>query len=72
MGSIIFMSDNAATYDKKAAEYLKYFFAEKDYSVQLAEYESADDIRIEYTENGTTKTLRLNLKDGRSNVMENV
>ena len=72
MGSIIFMSDNAATYDKRAADYLKYFFAEKDYAVQLAEYESADVVRIEYTENGSAKTLRLNLKDGNSNIMENV
>ena len=72
MGSIIFMSDNAVTYDKRAADYLKYFFAEKDYAVQLAEYESADVVRIEYTENGSAKTLRLNLKDGNSNIMENV
>ncbi|MBQ8063819.1 MAG: alpha-galactosidase [Clostridia bacterium] len=71
-GSIIFMSDNVATYDQRALQYLKYFFEEKDYSVQLAEYESADVIRIEYTENGSAKTLRLNLKDGYSNVMENV
>ncbi|MBQ1663064.1 MAG: hypothetical protein II057_00765, partial [Clostridia bacterium] len=66
------MSDNAGDYDAKAAEYLKYFFAEKDYSVQMAEYETADIIRIEYTENGTAKTLRLNLADGNSNIMENL
>ncbi len=71
-GSIIFMSDNAATYDQRAVHYLKYFFEEKDYSVQLVEYEDADVVRIEYTENGSAKTLRLNLKDGYSNVMENV
>ena len=71
-GSVIFMSDNAATYDQRALHYLKYFFTEKDYSVQMAEYESADIIRIDYTENGTAKTLRLNLADGYSNVMENL
>ena len=38
----------------------------------MAEYETADIIRIEYTENGTAKTLRLNLADGNSNVMENL
>lgn len=71
-GSIIFMSDNAATYDQRALQYLKYFFAEKDYSVLMAEYESADLIRLDYTENGTAKTLKFNLADGYSNVMENV
>ena len=71
-GSVIFMSDNAATYDQRALQYLDYFFTEKDYSVQLAEYETEDIIRIDYTENGTAKTLRLNLKDGYSNVMENL
>lgn len=71
-GSIIFMSDNAAAYDQRALQYLKYFFEEKDYSVSLVEYEDADVVRIEYTENGTAKTLRLNLKDGYSNVMENM
>lgn len=71
-GSIIFMSDNAATYDQRALQYLDYFFTEKDYSVQMAEYESEDVIRIDYTENGTTKTLRLNLADGYSNIMENL
>lgn len=71
-GSVIFMSDNVATYDQRALQYLDYFFTEKDHFVQMAEYESADVIRIDYTENGTAKTLRLNLADGYSNVMENV
>lgn len=71
-GKVIFMSDNAATYDQTALEYLDYFFTAKDYLVELAEYESEDVVRIDYTENGTAKTLRLNLKDGSSNVMENL
>lgn len=71
-GSVIFMSDNVAGYDQRALQYLHYFFTEKDYSVKLAEYEDADTIRLEYTENGTAKVLRLNLKDGYSNVMENL
>ncbi|MBO7689410.1 MAG: alpha-galactosidase, partial [Clostridia bacterium] len=71
-GSVIFMSDNAAAYDQRALQYLDYFFTAKDYSVQMAEYESEDVVRIDYTENGTAKTLRLNLKDGYSNVMENL
>ena len=71
-GSIIFMSDNAATYDQRALQYLAYFFTEKDYTVQMAEYESEDVIRIDYMENGAAKTLRLNLADGYSNIMENL
>ncbi len=72
MGSIIFMSDNVATYDQRALQYLKYFFEAKDYRVRLAEYESEDIVRIDYEENGTAKTLRLNLADGYSNIMENL
>ncbi|MBO4382621.1 MAG: alpha-galactosidase, partial [Clostridia bacterium] len=72
LGSVIFMSDNVADYDPKALEYLDYFFTGKEYTVQMAEYESADVVRIDYTEKGTAKTLRLNLADGSSNIMENL
>lgn len=69
-GSIIFMSDNAGDYDEATVETLKYFFSEKDIKVKLAEYESADDMVLEYSVNGEDKQLKFNLKTGKSNIKQ--
>ena len=49
---------------------VKDFFKNKDYKVRLAEFESDDVIRLDFTEDGVDKTLRLNLDSGESNVKE--
>ena len=68
-GSILFVSDNVGDYSDKALEYLKVFFKPKECKIELAEYETDDRIRIEFTENGKNKVLKLNLKTGDSNVL---
>ena len=49
---------------------MKDFFRDKDYKVNYAEFEGDDVIRLDFTENGVDKTLRLNLDSGESNVRE--
>ena len=51
-------------------EYLKEFFRNKDYKVKMAEFESEDVIRLDFSEDGVDKTLRLNLDSGESNIYE--
>ena len=67
---MLFVSDNAGDFDAERIEYLKDFFRDKDYKVNYAEFESDDVIRLDFTENGVDKTLRLNLDSGESNVRE--
>ncbi|MBQ9067296.1 MAG: hypothetical protein IJ133_07240, partial [Clostridia bacterium] len=63
-------SDNAADYDERALKYLRYFFNERSRNVEFAEFEDEDRIRLVFVEDGVEKTLRLNLKNGYSNVVE--
>ena len=69
-GNVLFVSDNAGDFDDERIEYLKDFFRDKDYKVNFAEFEGDDVIRLDFTENGVDKTLRLNLDSGESNVRE--
>lgn len=69
-GSVLFVSDNAGDYTEKEMGYLKHFFTEKDYEVKLVEFESANVVRLDFVENGVAKTLKLNLKTGKSNIRE--
>ncbi len=69
-GNVLFVSDNAGDFDDERIEYLKEFFRDKDYKVKMAEFESDDVIRLEFTENGVDKTLRFSLETGESNVYE--
>ena len=69
-GNVLFVSDNAGDFDDERIEYLKEFFRDKDYKVNLAEFEGEDVIRLEFSENGVDKILRLNLTSGESNVRE--
>ena len=69
-GNVLFVSDNAGDFDDERIEYLKDFFKDKDYKVNFAEFEDDDVIRLDFTENGEDKTLRLNLITGESNVRE--
>lgn len=67
-GSILFMSDDATTYDAKQWGWLKAIYAPKTYQVQLAEFTSDDDMTIQFTENGKSKTLMFNIANGKSNI----
>lgn len=69
-GSILFVSDNATDYGKFALDAIQKIFAEKSYKVLLAEFTGANTMKIEFTEDGRKKTLRLNFKNGKSNVKE--
>ena len=69
-GNVLFVSDNAGDFDDERIGYLKDFFKDKDYKVNSAEFVGKDDIRLDYTENGVSKTLTLNLDSGKSNVRE--
>lgn len=69
-GNVLFVSDNAGDFDDERIEYLKEFFKNKDYKVQLAEYVGKNDIRLDFTENGEKKSLVFNLITGASNIFE--
>ena len=69
-GNVLFVSDNAGDFDDERIEYLKEFFRDKDYKVNMAEFESDDVIRLEFTEDGVDKTLRFSLETGESNIYE--
>lgn len=69
-GNVLFVSDNAGDFDDERIEILKDFFKKKDYKVDFAEFVGEDDIRLDFTENGTKKSLVFNLISGESNVRE--
>lgn len=69
-GNVLFVSDNAGDFDDERIEYLKEFFKNKDYKVQLAEYVGKNDIRLDFTENGEKKSLVFNLITGASNIFD--
>lgn len=69
-GNVLFVSDNAGDFDDKTIEYLKDFFKQKDYKINMAEFEGDDVIRLEFSENGVDKKLKFNLVTGESNVRE--
>ena len=69
-GNVLFVSDNAGDFDDERIGYLKEFFKDKDYKVNLAEYVGENDIRLDFTENGEKKSLTFNLLTGESNIHE--
>lgn len=69
-GNVLFVSDDAGRYDEKTLGYLVDFFDDRDYKVLFAEYETADDVRLDFSENGVKKTLRFNIATGESNIFE--
>ncbi len=69
-GNVLFVSDNAGDFDDERINYLKEFFKDKEYKVKLAEYESENVIRLDFTENGEDKSLRFDLITGESNIYE--
>ncbi len=69
-GNVLFVSDNAGDFDDERIDYLKEFFKDKDYKVNMAEYVNDDVIRLDFTEDGEKKSLTFNLITGESNIYE--
>lgn len=69
-GTILFVSDNAGDFSEEEIELLKKFFKKTDAKITFAEYTSATDAVVKFTENGEEKELRFNIKTGESNVKE--
>lgn len=67
-GNVLFVSDNAGDYDEKTLSYLKDFFKDKNYKINMAEYVSRDVILLSFTEDGEEKQLKFNIKNGNSNI----
>lgn len=67
-GSVLFVSDNAGDYDDETIEYLKLFFKRSEAEILSAEYVTKEDVRICYIEGGKKKTLRFNIRTGKSNL----
>jgi len=67
-GSILFVSDNAGDYTAEEKELLRKFFKKTDAKILSAEYVTADDIHIRFSEDGKIKNLRFNIKTGKSNI----
>ena len=67
-GSVLFVSDNAGDYDDETTEYLKLFFKRSEAEILSAEYVTKEDVRICYIEEGKKKTLRFNIRTGKSNL----
>ena len=67
-GSVLFVSDNAGDYDDETTEYLKLFFKRSEAEILSAEYVTKEDVKICYIEDGKKKTLRFNVRTGKSNL----
>ncbi len=67
-GNVLFVSDNAGDYDEKMSSYLREFFKEKEYKIEMAEFVSKDIIKLDFSEDGVSKSLKFNLKNGKSNI----
>lgn len=69
-GNVLFVSDNAGDFDDERISYLKEFFKDKAYKVELAEFIGENDICLDFTENGEKKRLIFSLKTGASNIFD--
>lgn len=69
-GNVLFVSDNAGDYDEDTVKHLVDFFKDKDYRVLSAEYKGRNIIRLDFSENGTEKSLEFNIKTGKSNIAD--
>ena len=69
-GNVLFVSDNAGDFDDERIGYLKEFFKDKDYKVELAEFVGKNDICLDFIEDGEKKRLVFNLVTGASNIFD--
>lgn len=63
-GSVLFVSDNIASYDEKKLAVLKNSYKEFGGKIISAEYEGKDTIAVTYSENGVTERLTFNTLTG--------
>ena len=63
-GNVLFISDNAADYDKKAGKLLKKFFTKTDEKIISAEYIHKDVIKVVSMKDGKRKAITFNLEKG--------
>lgn len=67
-GNILFVSDNAGDYNDETIELVKKFFTKTDAEIISVDFVTAEAVHVKFKENGKTKTLRFNMKTGKSNV----
>lgn len=67
-GNILFVSDDAGDYSDETIELVKKFFTKTDAEIISVDFVTADVVHVKFKENGKTKTLRFNMKTGKSNV----
>ena len=63
-GNVLFISDNAAEYDKKTGKLLKKFFEKTDEKILSAEYIHKDVIKVVSEYKGKRKAITFNLEKG--------
>ena len=63
-GNVLFISDNAADYDKKTGKLLKKFFEKTDEKILSAEYIHKDVIKVVSEHEGKRKAITFNLEKG--------
>ena len=69
-GNVLFVSDNVGDYSDADVDLLKKIFKKSDAVITSAGFVGEDELQVCYTENGESKTLRFNMKTGKSNVSE--
>lgn len=69
-GDVLFISDDAGEYSEDEIGYLKSFFKQSDAEIQSAEFTSAGEIAVKFTEDGKNRELRFDLGTGASNILE--
>ena len=68
-GNLLFISDNVSEYTPEQLAVLKDTFANKDVTIQSAEFIKTDVMKTAYTENGTPHTLCFHIRTGE--ILEN-
>lgn len=63
-GDVLFVSDNAGDYGEKETEMVKKYFAANDVIINSAEYITNEIMLIKYTEDGSDKEFKFNMKQG--------
>ena len=69
-GEILFMSDDASTYNEQQRNWLKHIYAPKTYKILSVERTWPDEMEVTFLENGVQKTLKFNLSNGAGNIAE--
>lgn len=67
-GDVLFVSDNVGDYGEEETVLIKKFFKKSDCKISFGGFVNKDEMELRYTENGAEKTLRFNIKTGKSNV----